>query len=371
MTGSTVSYGGVAIGTFSGGTSTSDLVVLFNVKATSVATQALIRALSYANTNTIEPSGATRTVRVVVRDGDGGTSANADVSVSVAPVNDAPTLAATGLSTTLTEGGSAVDLFGSVSVGTIEPSQRVVGLSLTVGNLGNGSAEILTADGTSFPLTAGTTGTTATNALTYTVGLTGSTATVVLSHPVGISATTARTIVDGLRYRNASDAPVAGSRVVMLTGIQDNGGTANGGTDAISVAVTATVTVRATNDAPTVTTTATTTAFTEADGGPSTPVAIDANLTVADLDNGELASATVRISTNFRGRRGRPRLHQRWRHDGQHRRHLGTRHRCPDADLVGGTATVAEWQAALRSVTYYECLGGPWHHTAHGHHRGQ
>ena len=96
VSGTTVSYGGTAIGTYTGGTGSNDLVVTLNSSATLEATTALIKALTYANTNSTDPNTTTRTVRVTVNDGSGGTSSNADVSVGITAVNDAPVVTTTG-----------------------------------------------------------------------------------------------------------------------------------------------------------------------------------------------------------------------------------------------------------------------------------
>ena len=90
VSGSNVSFGGATIGTFAGGTGTSDLVVTLNANATPAAVQALVRALTYSNTNSVGPNVNARTVSVTVNDGDGDTSAVSDVTVNVAATGDDP-----------------------------------------------------------------------------------------------------------------------------------------------------------------------------------------------------------------------------------------------------------------------------------------
>lgn len=90
VSGSTVSVGGTAIGTFTGGTGTTPLVVTLNANATPAAVQAVVRALTFSNVSDA-PSTAPRTVQVVVTDGDGGTSNAATKTVNVTAVNDPPT----------------------------------------------------------------------------------------------------------------------------------------------------------------------------------------------------------------------------------------------------------------------------------------
>jgi hypothetical protein len=70
LSGSNVTYGGTTIGTFSGGTSGSNLVISFNASATPVAVTALLDNIQFRS----GPSTAQdRTVTFAVNDGDGGT----------------------------------------------------------------------------------------------------------------------------------------------------------------------------------------------------------------------------------------------------------------------------------------------------------
>ena len=98
VSGSNVSFGGTAIGTFSGGTGSAPLVVTFTSgDATPAATQALVRAITF-RTVTEDPSTAPRTVTFVVNDGDGFSSdpAVATKTVKVTAVNDKPVLSFSG-----------------------------------------------------------------------------------------------------------------------------------------------------------------------------------------------------------------------------------------------------------------------------------
>ncbi|WKY30959.1 DUF4347 domain-containing protein [Pseudomonas donghuensis] len=251
ISGSNITYAGVTIGTVAGGTGGSNLVISLNASATPAIVEALLRNLTYSNSNTGDIASASRTVRVTVNDGDGGTSSNANVTVAITAINDAPTVVATPNNPTFTEGGGAADLFSGVTVSALEAGQNIDQLILTVGNLGNGSDELLVVDGTSIVLLNGATGTTASNSMSYLVNITGSTATVTLSKVGGITTAATQTLVDGLAYRNSSQAPDTTSRVVTLTSIRDTGGTSNGGVDTQVLAIASTVTVVAVNDAPT------------------------------------------------------------------------------------------------------------------------
>ncbi|MCR5864838.1 hypothetical protein [Aquincola sp. J276] len=81
LAGSTVSYGGVAIGTLSGGANGANLVITFNASATVDAVEALVQNLTYASTSqSPQPS---RTVGLRISDGDGGSSEASTVTIQV------------------------------------------------------------------------------------------------------------------------------------------------------------------------------------------------------------------------------------------------------------------------------------------------
>ncbi|WP_170116023.1 Ig-like domain-containing protein [Brenneria roseae] len=284
---SAISYAGTVIGSYTGGNGGSDLVVTFNANATPAAVQALVRALSYQNTNAADPSPLTRTVSVTLNDGDGATTA-ATVSVSVVAVNDAPVVVATGNSPTYTENGSAVDLFSGVSVSTVESGQTVTQFTLTVSNLTDGSSEILMVDGTSLILTNGNSGTTAANGMDYSISVIDGTATVTLSKSGGVSTSAAASMIDGMAYQNSSDNPTAANRVVTLTSITDNGGASNDGVDTASLAISSVVAVIAVNDAPTITLPA----VINVNEDVTTPIT---GISFADVDSGN-ASVSVAFS---------------------------------------------------------------------------
>ncbi len=90
VSGANVTFGGVTIGTMSGGSGGSNLVITFNANANATSTVALVNNLTYLNTDNDSPTTTDRVVRVVLTDGDGGTSANNDTTMTVAAVNDAP-----------------------------------------------------------------------------------------------------------------------------------------------------------------------------------------------------------------------------------------------------------------------------------------
>ncbi|WEK32362.1 MAG: Ig-like domain-containing protein [Candidatus Pseudomonas phytovorans] len=84
VSGTDVTYAGVTIGTVAGGTGGANLVVTFNANATVTAVQALVRSVTYDNSNASNGIGqVSRGLTITVNDGDGGTSSAASVVVAV------------------------------------------------------------------------------------------------------------------------------------------------------------------------------------------------------------------------------------------------------------------------------------------------
>ncbi|TXI25698.1 MAG: DUF4347 domain-containing protein [Roseateles sp.] len=354
-----VTYGGTTIGTVTGN-GTGTLVVNFNAAATPTAVQALVRNIGFnhAGTNPLE---LVRTVQFRLNDGDSvDNSANSNVSIDVRPVNNAPTLSAINQDPTFTENGSGVSLFGSTAVSTIESGQSINTLTLTVGNVTDGASEVLSIDGTNVSLFNGNSLTTATLGVGVSVSVSGGVATVTVDKSGGLSAAQAQSLVNGLTYRDTSEAPTAGSRAITLTSIRDNGGTANGGTDTTALSLTSMVTVVAVNDAPVLTTSGGNAAFTAGDNTVSTPVVVDSGLTLSDVDTSTMASATVRISGNFVS--GEDQLIFANTNSALYGNITASYNSAAGVMTLsssGSTATTAQWQAALRSVRYTDSAVTP------------
>ena len=221
------------------------------------AAQTLIDGMSYQN-NSEAPDISNRVVTLTALKDSGGTANGGDdtvalavaSTVTVASVNDEPTLTATGSNPTFTEGGTAGSLFTGTNISTVEAGQTIEALTLTVTNVTNGSSEIVNLDGTAIALTNGTSGTTATNSLSYSVSVVGTTATLSLAGGA-MSTAAAQTLIDSASYQNTSSSPDTSDRVITLTALKDSGGTANGGDDTAALSVASTVTVAGVNDGTT------------------------------------------------------------------------------------------------------------------------
>ncbi|MDX0196821.1 hypothetical protein GOC06_25730, partial [Sinorhizobium meliloti] len=154
-------------------------------------------------------------------------------------------------------------------------------------------------------------------------------------------------IIHNLTYANMGASPT-GTRTVSVT-VRD----AEGGN---STTTSTTVNLVAANDAPVTTTSGGTGSFTEGDA----PVAIDTGLTVSDLDNGTLASATVQITGNFHSDQD---VLTFTNTSSAAFGNIDATYNSLTGVLTltspGATATVAQWQAALRTVTYVNTSEAP------------
>ncbi len=228
VVGSTVSYGGTQIGTFTGGSSGAALVITLDSDATAVATSALVQNITYTNTNTDNPSTSARTVRYVLTDGDGGTSANYDTTVNVTAVNDAPVVGAPGSALAATE---QTNLSIEGTGFTVSDADAASGTLTTTVTVGEGNLTVVVGD----------------SGVTISSG--NGTSTVVLTGTVTqldnlLTSTSTGTIT----YVNSSDTPMASTTLTVTVNDQGNTGTDPGlsgdgtseeGTNNVTINVTA------------------------------------------------------------------------------------------------------------------------------------
>ncbi len=121
--GSNVTYGGILIGTWQGGTGTAPLEVSLNENSSLEAVQALLHNLAYRTPNSI-PVDSLRTVSIRISDGDGGESKSISVSIVNVPEAD------------VFEGTSPVADGGTVAFGLSPFGSPAVIKTLTVKNTG-------------------------------------------------------------------------------------------------------------------------------------------------------------------------------------------------------------------------------------------
>jgi hypothetical protein len=95
VSGSDVIYDSQVIGTFTGGSGVTPLIVTLNANATRDVAEALVRSIAFQTLGDA-PSTAVRTVSFKITDGDGGTSNTANKTVTVLASNDSPVLSGGG-----------------------------------------------------------------------------------------------------------------------------------------------------------------------------------------------------------------------------------------------------------------------------------
>ncbi|MFN3387859.1 MAG: beta strand repeat-containing protein, partial [Allosphingosinicella sp.] len=260
FSGNTLSYNGVAFATFTA--PSEDRTFTFNSNATPQAVQSLVRSLTYFNSNTANPSDATRTVELTLSDGSGGSTTVA-TSVDVIAVNDAPT----GADNTVTTSEDDAYAFTAADFGFADAAE------------GHELAAVIV---TSLP----TNGTLVLNGGQITAG--------------HLPLTVPKADIDAGFFVFVPDADEFGTGYASFGfQVQDDGGTANGGDDT-SGTYTLTIDVTPDNVAPEVDLNGAgagvdnTATYTEQ----APIVTLAADLTVAD-DGATLTGATVQITGGF------------------------------------------------------------------------
>ncbi|MBF0192540.1 MAG: DUF4347 domain-containing protein, partial [Magnetococcales bacterium] len=221
VAGANVTYSGTVIGTFAGGSGTNNLLVSLNANANATSVSALLKNITYTNSDTTNPSTAARTITFSLNDGDGGTSATTTTSASVSRTNDAPTIAG-GATLNYTENNAASVIDATITLADVDDTHLESAVITISANYQSG------ADQLTFTNTANITG--SWNAASGTLTLTGT--DTVANYQAAL-----RTV----KFQNTSDAPTTTARTVSFL---VNDGSTN------SVTSTASVNITALNDAP-------------------------------------------------------------------------------------------------------------------------
>jgi hypothetical protein len=279
-----------------------------------------LRSIRYENTSDT-PDTTTRSVSFQVSD-DLNASTAATRSITVAAVNDAPTVTTTAGTTTYTEGGASV---------AVDPTLTVADVDST--NLKSAIVQITTGfDTTQDVLT-----------FTASANVSGSYAAGTGILTLSGSATLAeyQTVLRSVKYANTSNNPST-SRVISFTVTDDE-------TPGVtSTAATRNLSITPVNDAPSVTTTAGTVSYTEGNAA----IVIDGGLTVADVDSTNLKSATVQITTGFDSTQDVLTFTASANVSGSYAAGTGIL-------TLSGSATLAEYQTVLRSIKYSNTSNDP------------
>src|SRR5258706_374147 len=298
--------------------------------ATLAQWQVALRAVQYSNSSD-NPSTSARTVSFIVNDGTANSNTVAS-TVNVAAVNDASTLA-TGSTLNYTENGAATAINTALTVADLDNATLP---SATVSITGGFASAEDVLSFTNVPATMGNIAG-AYNAGTGVMTLTSAGGTATLAQwQVALRA---------VQYSNSSDNPSTSARTVSFT-VNDSAANSN--------TVTSTVNVAAVNDVP-VLTTGSTLNFSE--NGAAT--AINTALTVADPDNATLSSGTVSITGGFASAEDVLSFTNVPATMGNIAGSYNAGTGVMTLTSAGGTATLAQWQAAFRAVQYSNSSDNP------------
>jgi hypothetical protein len=275
--------------------------------------QTAISSIKYRHTGD-DPS-ESKTVEYVVNDGDLDSDA-ATKTIAVTPVNDKPVLDASDAALAYTEGDGAVAADDGITVSDVD-SDDLVGATVQItGNYASGEDVLAVSEQNGISGTF--------DSETGTLTLSGS-----------ASLADYQTALRSVTYQNTSDNPSTATRTLTFQG--DDGGAENN----LSDAVTRDVGVTATNDAPEVTTSGGSTSYTIGD---SSGTEVDPALSVADPDDTNLESATVRIASGFESGDDLVYVDQL---------NIAGVYNTGTGELtLTGSAPVADYETALRSIKF-------------------
>ena len=285
-------------------------VLVLSGTATVAEYQAALRSVRFELTSDNPPAGD-RTVYFQVDDGD-STGVSGTQKVTVTPTNDAPTLTATAGALDYVENAAAVVIDPGLTV--LDPdTATLTGASVRIAN------GVQAGDALGFATQNGIAGSYADGVLT----LSG-------------SATTAQyqTALRSVTFRSDNDAPVAAKAIEFRA--------SDGSLE--SAAAMRSLTTTPVDDAPTVTTTATALGYQQG----SSPILVDPGVTVTDVDDAGLEGATIALSDPTAS---------------------DVLAFTPQSGITGsysagtltltGAATLPDYQAALRSVTFSSGSAAP------------
>ncbi len=252
ISGSNVTYGGVVIGTYSGGTGLAPLYIVFNANATSAAVTALVQNITYENANTDNPTAGARSVVFDITDGDGGATLTQNLTVNVAAINDTPLVdldgtndVGTGFAVTFTEDGSAVAVADVDAVVSDVDSISFQGLSVSIFGAVDGTNELFTVGGHTFFYGVSDVVSRTVGGTTFEIDYDGTGFNIVREFGGLIPEADMELLIRSMTYENTSQDPTAGNRTMQFVAVDDLG--------APGPASSSVITVTAVNDAAVIT----------------------------------------------------------------------------------------------------------------------
>src|SRR5438128_1600785 len=298
--------------------------------------ESLLRSVQYSSSSddpTVNNTNTARTISVVVTDSSANASNTARSTIGVQAVNDAPVLTA-GATLAYTEQAAAAVIDNTITLADADDTQ-MASATVTIGNFVAGDTL------------------TWTNAGTVTGVYNAGTGVLTLSGTDTLA--NYQAVMRSVKFSSSSDDPTANNtqttRTVTWAATDANSDAVGAKT---SAGVTSTINVTAVNDASTLAT-GSTLNYTENGAA----AAINAALTVADLDNPTLPWGTVSITGGFASAEDALSFTNVPATMGNIAGAYNAATGVMTLTSAGGTATLAQWQAALRAVQYSNSSDNP------------
>jgi hypothetical protein len=271
--------------------------------------QTALQSVTYENSSE-NPSEETRIVRFQVTDSSGANSVPSSRQIFVSRVNDAPVVTPSAGDTGYTEGDGATDVDSGLTVGDVDDT-NIEGGTVSISDGFEPGDELIYVDQN---------------------GITGSynTGTGELTLTGTASVANYQAAVSSIEFRGTSDNPPVTKTI--LFGVNDG--------ELDSPPSTKTIAVTAVNDTPALVASDGSQSFTEGDA----PVVVDAGISASDVDSANFAGATAQISAGLSPGDVLAVASQNGI-DGVYNNGTGVL-------TLTGTASVADYQTALRSITY-------------------
>ena len=299
-----------ASGGISGSFDAATGILTLTGNATVSAYQTVLRSITYTNTST-SPETRDRVIRFTATDEGNATSTSVSRTIQITPINDAPTVTTSGGALSYTENAGAVAIDPGVQVRDVD-STSLTGATIAISSYVRGQDQL-----------------TFTNQGTITGNF--DEATGILTLTGSASLASYQVALRSITYTNTSANPDPRNRTVQFS-VTDGSATSNLATRTIQLAPS--------NDPPVVTSSGGSLSYVENAGA----LAVDPTIQVTDDDSANLAGATVVLAgyvsgqdlLSFTNRNGIQ----------------GNFDAATGVLTLRGTASVANYQAALRSITY-------------------
>ena len=247
--------------------SNSSGVLTLSGSASKANYETAFESITYQNTNTDDPDNTNRTITWVVSDGTANSS-GVTSTITIADANDAPVVSDAGATLAYTEGDSATVIDGTLTITDVDDT-NMEGATITISSGYQASEDVLALGNTGLGISVA------------------SNSSGVLTLSGSASKANYETAFESITYQNTNtDDPNNTDRTVTWV---VNDGTSN------SSGITSTITVSDVNDAPVVSDAGGTLSYS---AGGSAAV-IDAALTITDVDDTNMASATITVSSGY------------------------------------------------------------------------